>query len=200
MQESEITADLSEINFNKYLQKFTLELGTPEIKRRIAFMILERGKPLDNRIKITNGKARLVQKIRTPATSLGKRINEEIEIDIPDDLESVRNSIRVVENFYKTSGIEALKLVVQHENYIWTSAEFELKITRQFGKSDLYVYEIETLGQRTPEQIQDELGIIADYDAFSDERQALRRESVDLRLDELSEDEIRSLIQEYLKY
>lgn len=90
MKESEITADLTKESFERYIKRFTNELGNPEIHKRVSFMVLQRGKPLDNRIKITNGKARIVQKLRTPANNLGHRVNEEIEIDIPDDLVSVK--------------------------------------------------------------------------------------------------------------
>jgi hypothetical protein len=200
MQESEITADISDTSFHKYIDKFTKSLGEPEIKRRISFMILQRGSPLDNRIKITNGKARIVQKLKNEPNSSGKRVNEEVEIDIPDDLESVKLSIRMLQSFYRTYNIETLELIVQHENYIWEDQEFELKISRQFGNSELFVYEIETHGDKTPEYIQDELGIKPDYDTFSKERQALRRDIVDIRLKTLSNKELDALITKYLGY
>lgn len=200
MKESEITADLTKESFERYINKFTGELGEPEIHRRVSFMVLQRGKPLDNRIKITNGKARIVQKLRTPANSSGHRVNEEVEIDIPDNLESVKNSINLFTNFYMVYEIETLSLVVQHENYIWANDEFELKIAKQFGKQDLYLYEIETFSNKTPEEIQEKLEIKADFDSFSPERQALRRGDVDIPFSELSDSQLDEMILKYLSY
>lgn len=200
MKESEITADLTHKSFERYIQKFTNEFGKPEIQKRVSFMVLQRGKPLDNRIKITNGKARIVQKLRTSANNLGHRVNEEVEIDIPDNLETVKNSINLFINFYKVYDIETLSLVVQHENYIWVNTDFELKIAKQFGKQDLYLYEIETLSDKSPEEIQDKIKIKADYDSFSSERQALRRGDVDIPFSELSEKELDNIILRYLSY
>lgn len=101
MTESEITADISKETFDSYLSKFTNQLGNPVLKRRISFMVLERGKPLDSRVKITNGQARIVQKLRTPPTELGKRVNEENEFDTPNNLESVRKAIDLFVNFMR---------------------------------------------------------------------------------------------------
>lgn len=200
MKESEITADLTQQSFESYIQKFTNELGKPEIHRRVSFIVLQQGKPLDNRIKITDGKARIVQKLRTPANKLGHRVNEEVEIDIPDNLESVKNSINLFINFYQVYDIETLSLVVQHENYIWANPEFELKIAKQFGKQDLYLYEIETFSDKSPEEIQNKLGIKADFNSFSPEREALRRGEVDIPFGELSEKELDDIILKYLRY
>lgn len=201
MTESEITADISKETFNLYLSRFTNQLGEPVLKRRISFMVLERGKALDNRVKITNGQARVVQKLRTPPTELGKRVNEENEFDIPNNLESVKNAIDLFVNFYEIYNIEALKLVVQHENYLWINSDYELKISRQFGKQDLYVYEIESISdKKTPEEIQEDLQMNVDYDSFSPERQLLRRENVDIKFEELSENEFDGLINKYLEF
>jgi hypothetical protein len=126
------------------------------------------------------------------------RVNEEIEIDIPDDVDSVLSSIKLINNYYSTFEIKPLKLIIQHESYIWDTDEFELKIARQFGKSDIFVYEIESKTNKDPEEIEKTLGITSDYDAFSEERQTLRREFGDLKYDELSENEIVELIKQYL--
>lgn len=200
MKESEITADLTESNFKKYIQHFTKTLGAPSLKRRISFMILERGAPLDNRIKITNGVAMIVQKIKSKSDVPGLRINDEIEIDIPNDLENVKKSIKLLENFYNIFETQALKLIVQHENYLWENDEFELKLSRQFGKNDLYLYEIESFGDKTPEQLEKELNLKPDFDAFSEERQVLRRGQIDIPFDEISEEETDELIRKYLDY
>jgi len=200
MQESEITADITKESFDKYIKRFTKELGIPEIKHRVSFMILERGKPLDNRIKITNGRAKIVQKLKTPPNSLGKRVNEEIEIDISNNLVSIKDAIKLLQHFYDIYNIQPLKLIVQHENYIWLKKDYELKIAKQFGKQDLYLYEIETLSNITPESIQNKLGIKADFDSFSLERQALRRNDIDIPFDELKENELDEIILKYLNY
>lgn len=200
MKESEITADLTKESFDRYIKKFTKKFGKLEIQKRVSFMVLERGKPLDNRVKITNGKAKIVQKLRTPANSIGHRICEEVEVNIPDDLQSVRNAINLFINFYTIYNMSTLSLIVQHENYIWINDKFELKLVRQFGKQDLFLYEIETFTNRPPEEIQEEIGIKADFDSFSPERRALRRDSVDIPLDELSDNELDDLILKYLSY
>jgi hypothetical protein len=198
MLETEITADLTKENYQKYIDKFTKELGYAKIVHRISFMIMQQGTNLDTRIKITNGKARIVQKIKQKPNNKGMRLNEEIEIDIPDDVDSVLSSIRLINNYYSTFEIKPLKLIIQHESHIWDTDEFELKIARQFGKSDIFVYEIESKTNKDPEEIEKTLGITPDYDAFSDERQTLRREFGDLKYDELSEGQIVELIKKYL--
>lgn len=200
MKEAEITADLTEVNFKKYINHFTKTLGKPNLKRRISFMVLERGKPLDNRIKITNGEAMIVQKIKSKGDVPGLRVNDEIEINIPNDLENVKKSIKLLENFYNIFETEALKLIVQHENYLWETSEFELKLSRQFGKGDLYLYEIESFGNKTPEELEKELELKPDFEAFSEERQKLRREGIDIPFNEILDTEIDKLILKYLSF
>jgi len=200
MNEIEITANITKETFDRYLERFTEELGAPQLKRRITFIILERGKGLDNRIKITNGEAKIVQEVRNPPNKQGQRTSEEIEIDIPNTFKDVKNSIRLLENFYRDSTGDVLKLIVQHENYIWETENYEFKLTRQFGKQDLFLYEIETFCDKSPLEFQHELRVKPDFDSFSEERKELRIKHGDIHFENLSKVEFDALIVKYLQY
>jgi len=81
-------------------------------------MVKEQESNIDNRVKITNGKVQLVQKIKGKPDPLGLRSNKEIEIDIQNNVGTVLSAIKLFENFYKIKDVEPLKLIVQHKNYI----------------------------------------------------------------------------------
>lgn len=201
MIETEISAEITQDSFTKYFDKFSKEFGQPQKVKRIAFMVIERGKKLDNRLKITNGKVELVQKYTISVDESGKRIKEEITIELNKDLDTVNQTIKLMENFYKANDTKPFRCIVQHENYLWLTKGVEIKLSKQFGKNNYYVYEVEAMQDNiNVNEVEQELGLNPDADLNSQERRNYRAEQVDLNMDELTQKEVEELIIKYLAF
>jgi hypothetical protein len=201
MIETEITSEINKKSFEKYVNELTSKLGEPKKVKRAAFMITERGKGLDNRVKITNGNVELVQKFKISIDANGKRIKEEVTISLDNNKESILEAIKLCENFYRANEVKPLRLIVQHENFLWIYKDTEIKLAHQFGKNDYFVYEIEALKDNANiEEIEKELNFKPDADLNSEERKLYRIEQVDLNMDEMELNAIVELIDKYLGY
>lgn len=194
---------IGEINKGILIQKkeeFTRRFGESEIKKRLGLMVFDRNNPkVDTRIRITNGSAEIMQKVIQSEDGLGHSKKQEISIKIPDDVESIFNSFQAFSNLLKEKYSEKLiRLLVQTENYIWKLPDCELKLSYQFGKNDYYTYEIEAMGKACDlQKVQKELGLAPIENHASSERKLFRTTQVDLNADEMTEDEIKTVIAKY---
>lgn len=141
MREKESWGLLTKSEFFEFLSKFKKKFGKSKKYKRlgISFWDPSTNKHLDTRIRITNGKPQIMQKI-------GKWENrseldfKEILIDLDKNPEQVFRAYLILSNII---GKRKNCRFIQHENYIFNTTDFEIKLGKQFGKSVKYIFEIE---------------------------------------------------------
>jgi len=199
--ENEFIGEINKEIFQKKLQEFTAKFGEPEVKKRLGLMVFDRNNPhIDTRIRITNGKAEIMQKVLQDEDGQGHSQKDEISLDIPNNTESVYRAFVSYTNLLKPKyGKQLIRLIVQTENYLWQTEDYELKLSYQFGKSDYYTFEIEALNSNCDiKAVQIKLGLVPTENHASPKRKLFRVTSVDLNAEELTESEIKKIIDSYL--
>ncbi len=189
----------SEIEYKKYLGIFTAEYGLPVKKKRLAISFWDPNinNEIDTRIRVTDGKAELVQKCGAWENQTEIHM-EEIDIPLPSDTQYLFNMYRVLRN---NLPLTKSPFTTQYHNSLFLSPSFELKLTIQHGKKTRYSFEIEKLDDKI------DLFVLARENGL--EEYLLRTdlafwnkwaEEMDVHTDDLSEDELKALIEQYLNY
>jgi hypothetical protein len=199
--EKEIIGEINKEIFNAKKLEFTNKFGNPVFKKRIGLMVFDRNNPqVDTRVRITNGKAEIMQKVIKADDGFGHSEKLEISIKIPDTKEAVFDAFQTYKNLLVNKYNEKLiLLLVQTENYIWKTDDFELKLSYQFGKNDYFTFEIEALSENCDVSgAQKILGLNPTENHASPERKIFRATQVDLDASRMADKEILELINTYL--
>src|SRR5690606_23506938 len=96
MVETEVLSLLSKKEFDKKIKEFTKKFGEPIYQKRAAISLSDYETQIDTRIKITNGKAHIVQKTGGEFSHYLKR--QEINIDLNLDVDELISLIRMIQN------------------------------------------------------------------------------------------------------
>ena len=141
-QEKEILTILSEEEYkdvDKYLRS---KLGEAKIQKRLSLQSDNCNQvDIDTRIRITNGKAELMQKIGDWKNITSGKARTEISIPIQNDAIIISSLYKILRNLVQGSNVQ--NIVMQYESYLWKKKEFEIKLTHQYGKNDAYNCEVE---------------------------------------------------------
>ncbi|GAB4156645.1 MAG: hypothetical protein Fur003_0050 [Candidatus Dojkabacteria bacterium] len=194
MKETEFWGLIDKNQFEEKIDKISLELGEPEQRKRLSIEVSDwADKTLDTRIRITDGKAELMQKKGNWEADTKK----EIRIDLKADAAEILNLYEILFNL--TNGDEQRTNVIQFENYIWETDLYELKLSHQTGKSDKYNFELELKEENLDySKVLKKFGLhpyegergIAFWDKWN------RELNLDAR--DMTEDELKVLIKSYL--
>lgn len=199
--ESEIIGEFNRELFEAKREEFTTKFGAPTVKKRLGLMVFDRNNPdVDTRVRITNGQAEVMQKVKKSEDGSGHFVKDEISYAIPSTVDAVYNAFLTYTNLLQAKYHQQLiRLLVQTENYVWQLPDYELKISHQFGQNDYYTFEIEALTADCDlARVQETLGLTTTANFASTERKLFRQSSVDLDADKLSETEIKTIISDYL--
>src|SRR3972149_10602450 len=138
--EEESWGVLTKQKFEHFLILFTKQFGKPIHSKRLSFSFWDHKRnEIDTRIRITDGKAEIMQKIG----GIGDkrlRVRTEQRLKLLSDPEEVFNAYQILRVLIP--GKDAC-YIYQHDNYIFKQPNFELKITHQIGKTDKYNFEVE---------------------------------------------------------
>lgn len=140
MIETEILSLLTKREFNKKLKEFTSQFGKPVFQKRASISLSSYETQIDTRIKITNGKVHIVQKTGGEFSNLLQR--QEINIDLNLDIDNLLSLVRMIQNIGKNQKGFTSHLQ-QFENSLFKIPKGEIKMYHQFGKTDLYGFELE---------------------------------------------------------
>ncbi len=204
MREKEFIGEINGDIFSEKVKEFSNKFGKPELKKRLGLMVFDRNNSdVDTRVRITNGKAEVMQKVKVVDDGSGLSIKKEISIPLLSNTDVIYNAYVSYLNLLKSKYSEKLiSLAVQTENYIWELSEMygvELKISYQFGINDYYTFEIEAVKDGVDlEVVRNALSLSPTANHASDERKLFRSTQVDLNLLPLSEEQVKEIISKYV--
>jgi len=195
MIEHEVRGYITEDEFNKKLIEFENKYGHPKREKRIAIRV---GALYDYninlRIRITNGKAEIVEKIR--GRNSEKR--EELIVEISNDLENIYNTFLILRNLILDS-IKKSSTIMQFDNYLFNSDEIEIKLAHQTGNLHKYVFEIESKKEGVNlEKVCSEMNLIPNMKEMRNEDWAKWEKELNIDVDSLTVKELKELIKSYL--
>ncbi len=198
--EKEVIGEINKDIFTSKKSEFINKFGNPVIKRRLGMMVFDRNNPqVDTRVRVTNGKAEIMQKVIQSDDGHGHSEKLEISIKIPDNVEAAFDAFKTYRNLLAKNYSEKLiLLLVQTENFIWSTKDFELKLSYQFGKNDYFTFEIEALSEGCDvRETQKSLGLAPIENHASPERKIFRATQVDLDASKMSDQEVKAVIGHY---
>jgi len=193
-EEKEILTILSRDEYTRVLAWLKGNLSRPKRIRRLAVQCTDTSyDDLDTRIRITDGKVQLMQKI-------GKwksKTREEIEINLPGNPEMILKIFKILRNAMK--GDKVRTSIIQTDSLVFKSKDFEIKLTHQFGKSNKYNAEIEVFDPKIePEEIAEKYDIPIHLPEHTAEFWDSWSKAVNYYADELSEEKLLAIIKRYL--
>lgn len=194
MLEKEILSLTTKNFFEKYISRFSQEIGLPRKKKRLAMQVTDYNRnTLDTRIRITNGEPEIMQK----KGEWSSESTFEISIPLAKDPEIILNTHKALRNMLESENIETA--IMQMESWIFDTERFELKFTYQTGKKDVYNFEIEVKDLNLdPKVIAEELGLKLELPGTDAEYWKNFNEEVNLRAADLNDEEILEIIKKYL--
>lgn len=197
-EEKELLTILSKDEYKQVLTRLKKGFGKPKIQKRLSLQSDDYGQTdIDTRIRITNRKAELMQKVGDWKNITKGKSRTEISIPLPSDVDVVAGLYRIIRNLMKGPKIE--NIVMQFESFIWESEGIEIKLTHQFGKSDAYNCEFEVFDSKhKPEDLMNKFDVPINLPKQTEDFWRKWNKKVNLNADELSEEELLEIIKKYI--
>jgi len=192
-EEKEIWSIISKSNYHKILKLLKGKFRTEKYTKRLSMQATDYNRQdLDTRIRITNGKVEIMQK-------KGEwKGDTRVEISVPLNCshDDIFYAYKIIRNLLTGSNVETS--IIQTENHIFENADYEIKLTHQFGKTDVYNYEIEVFNHAIdPKEIVKEFNIPINSPENTPEFWKEWSQKVNLQADLLSDKELLELIKRY---
>lgn len=192
--EKEILTILVKKEYDEVLENLKKSFDGSKSIRRLAIQCTDVSRDdLDTRIRITNGDVHLMQKV-------GKWSSEtrsEIEIPLENSAEDVLKIFKVLRNTMKSEHVRTS--IIQTDSLIFEDEKVEIKLTHQFGKSDKYNAEIEVRDvSDNPINFAKKHNIPMNLPEQTAEFWDEWSKSVNLYADDLSDEELLNIINNYL--
>jgi len=199
MIEKEIRGFIDKNTFTSTRERFANFLGQPTESRRLSLVIADYDNlTLETKIRITNGKAEVVQKVGDfTATD-----REEITIKL-DGLSAGQlvDLFITYKNFLNDKPNPMLTLI-QHENYIFRNDRVEVKLFRQFGNDEFFAFEVEALVEMEDAELDKfcaDNGLVVDPNYNNYESIQKRNSKVNIDLRSIETNMLESIVRSYLK-
>src|SRR3989344_739895 len=196
MMEEESWGVLTKRDFDHLLKQFTKRFGKPTNSKRVSFSFWDHSRnEIDTRIRITYGKAEIMQKVGNwEGTHIRSR--SEHSINLQSDLKAMFGAYQILRVLMPG---ENACYIYQTDDFIFKRSTFEIKMTHQSGKTDKYLFEVEALGENVDlNQILRDLGLSEMVTITDEEFWTKWNEELNLRDNDLNEKQIKDLIQKYL--
>jgi len=197
-EEKELLTILSEDEYKQVLERLQEKFGKPKTQKRLSLQSDDYGQTdIDTRIRITNGKAELMQKVGDWKNITKGKSRTEISIPLPSDADVITGLYRIIRNLMKGPKIE--NIVMQFESFIWETKDIEIKLTHQFGKGDAYNCEFEVFDNtQKPEDLMNKYYIPINLPTQTEDFWRKWNMKVNLNANELSDEELLEIIKKYL--
>lgn len=197
-EEKELLTILSKDEYKQVLTRLIQEFGEPKVQRRLSLQSDDYGQTdIDTRIRITNSKAELMQKVGDWKNITKGKPRTEVSIPLPSDSDVISGLYKIIRNLMKGPKIE--NIVMQFESFIWESEGIEIKLTHQFGKSDAYNCEFEVFDDlHRPEELMRKYNVPINLPTQTEDFWRKWNQKVNLNADKLSEEELLEIIKKYL--
>ncbi len=187
---------LTKLKFGHLLDQFTKRFGKPIHSKRLSVSFWDHTRnDIDTRIRITDGKAEIMQKTGK-LEGTHERIRSEQHVTLQSDVNGIFNTYQVLRVLIPG---ENTCYLYQYDNFIFKQPDFELKLTHQSGKTDKYNFEVEANTEKVDlNQVLKDLGLsklvtitsVKFWDKWNDE--------LNLKDTDLTDKQIQNLIKEYL--
>lgn len=193
-EEKELLTILSKEEYEVILARLIKKFGDPEIVKRLSLQSTDyRWADVDTRIRITNGKAEIIQKVG----DWKKQNRHEIIIPLPSDPKIIFDMYKIFMNAMRDEKV--LTPIMQYENKLFKTKDFEIKLTYQFGKKDAYNCEIEVFDHALePDDLAKKYNIPVHLPAQTQDFWKNWNETVNLSATELSDEELLNIISKYI--
>jgi hypothetical protein len=193
--ETEILGFVTRDQYEEMKEKLTKELGAKKTLKRLSLQIMDyKDNTIDTRIRITNGKAEIMQKYG----DWKSETREEIDLPLPGNPQDIFKAWRIIYNLYEKESRIATIIQTNSITLVFDD-KFEIKLTHQFGKEDRYSYEVESLNDNLdPREAINLLGLpvdnsVKDSAFWKDFNNAVNIDALDIDFTE-----IESIISNYL--
>lgn len=197
-EEKELLTILTEDEYEQVSIRLQKEFGEPKIQKRLSLQSDNYGQTdIDTRIRITNGRAELMQKVGDWKNITKGKSRTEISIPLQSDADVISGLYRIIRNLMKGPKIE--NIVMQFESSIWEREGIEIKLTHQFGKSDAYNCEFEVFDHtQKPKDLMKKYSVQVNLPTQTEDFWRKWNEKVNLNADELSDEVLLEIIKKYL--
>jgi len=192
--EKEILTILSKDEYDKVLARLEHTFHESKKTKRLAIQCTNTSyDDLDTRIRITDGKVQLIQKVG----KWDSKTREEIEINLPSDQRVILKIFKIIRNTMKSDKVRTS--IIQTKSFIFEDNGFEIKVTNQFGKSNKYNAEIEVFDTKNePEEIAERFNIPIHLPEQTAEFWDKWSKAVNYYADDLSDTVLLKIIKSYL--
>lgn len=158
--ETETYGQLSKQEFEKFKAELSKNsiFTRKETVKRLSVQITDHARSdLDTRIRITNGKVEIMQKVG----DWNAASREELSVGLQATAEDVFRVFLILDNILNADTVQ--KTVIQMESYTFLTDDFEVKLTHQLGGGEAYNFEVETFAEGLdPKEICKEFNLIPD--------------------------------------
>ena len=184
--------------FDKYTKKvelFTKEFGEPRKSKRLALRFGPNERMyINTRIRITDGDAKLMQKVHERDESTA----DENELDIPNNSDYIINLFKTYKVLLQDFENTHFRLI-RFENLIFDTKDYEIKLTHQFGNDEIYSFEVEAKTEDADiKGFCEKYDLVPDPNASSDEFWVEYNKRVNVDVANWSDEQLREVIEEYL--
>ena len=192
--EKEILVMIDKEEFEQTLIDLTKKFGKAKKRKRLGIDCSDYSRQdIDNRIRITDGQAEIMQKVG----GWNDEKRQEIRLEIEDSPEMALWAYKIIRNLLSGNRVETC--LVQNENYIFETSGFEIKLTRQTGKKTVYNYEVEVKDHDLdPREVARKLGLPNKKPVVHTPEFWFKwNKEVNLRAGDLSDGELLRIIRKY---
>lgn len=197
--EKEVRGYIDQVEFVALVNRFKTQFENYKFTKRLSITLADYDKlDVETKIRITNGKTEVTQKLGD-FTAVNR---EEITIHMNNpEASDILNLYKSYKNFLKDAENPMLTLI-QHENHIFENDKFEVKLFRQFGNSEFYAFEVESLIDMEDEELEkycDENNLKVDPNYNDYESVQKRNTEVNIDLVPLEDSKFLDIIEQYLR-
>ncbi|OGM13073.1 hypothetical protein A2V80_00475 [Candidatus Woesebacteria bacterium RBG_16_39_8b] len=194
--EEECWGVLTKQKIEHFLFLFTKQFGKPIHSKRLSFSFWDHKRnEIDTRIRITDGKAEIMQKIGKWEKT-HKWVRSEQRVRLSADSQEIFNAYKILRALFPE---ENVCHIMQYDNYIFKQDKFEIKLTHQSGKTDNYNFEVEANNKDMDlDGLLEDLGLSKLMTITSVEFWDKWNEQLNLKDTDLSNEQIGDLIKKYL--
>ena len=123
----------------------------------------------------------------------------EVELALPEDLDYFVELFEIIKNLLIYSETGFMRLL-QFENALFKTKNYEVKLTHQYGKTDIYSFEVEVNKEEfDPVAISKKLGLEPDLSVKTNEFWMNYSDRVNFNIKDWTIDQLKGELSRYLK-
>lgn len=192
--EKEIGGALSRAEYGSRIIKLKKARGKLEEMKRLSIQITDfDNNKIDTRLRITNGKPALMQKVG----DWNAESRLEIEVPVAGKSNDIYGLYQIITNLL--TGHNLKKNIIQLHNTVLTTEHYEVKLTMQKGNEEVYGFEVEVFDHSIdPVEICKQYELVPDLATKDSTYWDEFNKKVNIDIESLSEKSIIEIIESYM--